>query len=124
MYEIIDVQEEETYKYGISADEIDADDSSDRLRNQIKLFNLVANALRFIGRILMRDIPGREAAERLENEHIEEQLKNMGKGQEEILQNSRYFGFSLTPHPKPQSAPYTPLAAKYSSATSPFSSIY
>ena len=79
LYEIIDVQEEETYKYGISADEIDADDSSDRLRNQIKLFNLVANALRFIGRILMRDIPGRETAERLENEHIEEHVKKYGK---------------------------------------------
>jgi hypothetical protein len=79
LYEIFDEQEEETYKFGISADEIDADDSSDRLRNQLKLFNLVANAIRFVGQILVRNIPGREPAERLEDDYIEDHVKKYGK---------------------------------------------
>jgi hypothetical protein len=79
LYEIFDEQEEETYKFGISADEIDADDSSDRLRNQLKLFNLVANAIRFVGRILVRNIPGRESAEHLEDDYIEDHVKKYGK---------------------------------------------
>jgi hypothetical protein len=79
LYEIFDEQEEETYKFGISADEIDADDSSDRLRNQLKLFNLIANAIHFVGRILVRNIPGRESAERLEDDYIEDHVKKYGK---------------------------------------------
>jgi len=79
LYEIFDEQEEETYKFGISADEIDANDSSDRLRNQLKLFNLVANAIRFVGRILVRNIPGRESAERVEDDYIEDYVNKYGK---------------------------------------------
>jgi hypothetical protein len=49
------------------------------LRNQLKLFNLVANAIRFVGRILVRNIPGREPAERLEDDYIEDHVKKYGK---------------------------------------------
>lgn len=79
LYEIYDEYENEVFKYGISADEIDADDTSDRLRKQLKLFNLVANALRFIGKILIRNIPGREAAEQIEDEYVQEHEKKYGK---------------------------------------------
>lgn len=79
LYEIFDEHEDEVFKYGISADEIDADGTSDRLRKQLKLFNLVANTLRFIGKILIRNIPGREAAEQIEDEHVLEHEKKHGK---------------------------------------------
>jgi URI fold toxin 2 len=68
---IDDLQEDEVFKYGISADPIDEDGLSDRLRNQVNLFNLVANAIRFVGKILISNIPGRMKADQIEQEHID-----------------------------------------------------
>ena len=79
LYEIWDVQEEEVFKYGISDDPIDADGMSDRLRDQVNLFNLVANFIRFIGKILLYNIQGRAEAERIENEYIERHKREFGR---------------------------------------------
>lgn len=56
LYEIYDEKEKDTYKYGISDDPIDEDGLSDRLRYQLNLFNRVVGYIRFIGRILIRNI--------------------------------------------------------------------
>ena len=59
LYEIYDKEEEVIYKYGISYFPIDSDGLSQRLREQIALFNRVANSDRFVGRILIKNIKGR-----------------------------------------------------------------
>lgn len=79
LYEIFDDHEEEVFKYGISADEIDSDGLSNRLKKQLKLFNLVANTLRFIGRILVHNIPGRKEALDLEDKYINDYEQKHGK---------------------------------------------
>lgn len=79
LYEIADTLENEVYKYGISDDPVDADGLSARLRDQLSLFNLVANFFRFVGCILIRDIPGRKEAERIEEEYINRHVKEHGK---------------------------------------------
>ncbi|NUQ24273.1 MAG: hypothetical protein HUU34_09980 [Saprospiraceae bacterium] len=79
LYEIKDTLENEVYKYGISDDPIDENGLSNRVRKQIVLFNLVANFVRFVGRILIRNIPGRAEAERLEKEYISNYGKAHGK---------------------------------------------
>ncbi len=71
LYEIIDKTDNSVYKYGISADEIDEDGYSLRLRNQVKIGNSFVDWLRFFGRILIRNIPGRKKAKVIENEFIE-----------------------------------------------------
>jgi hypothetical protein len=67
------------YKYGISDDPIEADGMSARLRNQVTLFNLVANFFRFVGRILRTDIGIRETAENVEDEYIDAYEEKHGK---------------------------------------------
>lgn len=79
LYEIRDIQEEEVFKYGISDDPIGEDGMSDRLRDQVNLFNLVANFIRFAGKILLRNIKGRVEAERIEDEYIENYRKEFGR---------------------------------------------
>jgi hypothetical protein len=79
LYEITDTYENEVYKFGISDDEIEADGLSARRRNQLSLFNILANFLRFAGRILVRDIPGRKEAERIEEEYIRRHIEQNGK---------------------------------------------
>ncbi len=68
LYEIWDEAETETFKYGISAKPIGEDGLSERVREQVSVFNLAASFLRYVGRILLRNIPGRAEAERIEDE--------------------------------------------------------
>ncbi len=80
LYEIVDREIKDTYKYGISGEELLKDGTSRRANRQVNLFNKVAGWLRFFARILLRDIKGREKALEVENEHIEEfKKKNDGK---------------------------------------------
>ena len=72
MYEIIDKIDNDVFKYGISSDPIDEDGLSKRLRKQIAFLNLIDNWDRFFGRILLQNIEGRQEAERIETEHIEQ----------------------------------------------------
>lgn len=83
LYEIWDNQDGEVFKYGISKDPIGADGLSKRLRLQLNLYNLIAGFIRYIGRILIFNIDGKEKAERLEDEYIDtfvEQYGRMPKG--------------------------------------------
>ncbi len=71
LYEIWDGQEEEVFKYGISDEPIGADGLSERIRRQVKWLNIVADRLRYIGRILIFGIVGKEKAERIEDEYMD-----------------------------------------------------
>ncbi len=79
LYEIIDKQEEEVFKYGISSDPIDSDGLSRRIRRQLRIFNLAAGWLRYFSRILLKDIPGRLKAEEIEDDHIERFKEKHGR---------------------------------------------
>lgn len=71
LYEIWDQQEDETFKYGISDSPIGKDDLSDRVRRQVQWMNIVAGFFRFFGRILVKNISGKEQAERIEDEYLD-----------------------------------------------------
>ncbi|MEM8525047.1 MAG: hypothetical protein AAGG68_10405 [Bacteroidota bacterium] len=79
LYEILDLLEDDVLKYGISSDPIDKDGLSKRLREQVELFNIVANWYRFKGQILVKDIPGNEAARLLEDAFIDAYEKIHGR---------------------------------------------
>ncbi len=79
LYVFHDKQEDEVYKYGISSEEIGSDGLSSRVRRQLNLFNRVAGWARFFARILIKNIPGRERAEDLEQEHIEAYERKYGR---------------------------------------------
>ena len=79
LYEIWDEQEAEVFKYGVSKDPIGADGLSKRLRIQVKMNNLIAGILRYIGRILIFGIEGKEKAERLEDEYTDAFMEKHGR---------------------------------------------
>jgi hypothetical protein len=79
LYEIRDQQENTTFKYGISDDPIDEDGLSNRVRRQVKFMNLVVGFIRFVGKILISGIPGRKEARKLEDEHIDNFIKENGR---------------------------------------------
>ena len=79
LYEIIDKTDESVYKYGISSDKIEADGYSNRLRKQVKDGNAFVGWLRFFGRILLRNIPGRKKAKRIEEEFVEAYKEKTGE---------------------------------------------
>lgn len=70
LYEIKDTQEKDIFKYGISADPVEEDGLSKRLRKQVNFMNLVTGFIRFVGSILIRDIEGRQKALDLEDKYI------------------------------------------------------
>lgn len=78
LYEIWDKGEDELFKYGISDDAIEADNLSDRIRDQLYFLNLSAGWVRYIGRIIQKDITGRILAKQLEEEHIQAYLEKHG----------------------------------------------
>ena len=78
LYEIVDKMNDDVFKYGISSDPIGKDGMSDRMRKQVHLLNRVDEWLRFFARILIRDIPGKQAARILEGEHIRQYEKLHG----------------------------------------------
>ncbi len=80
LYQIIDTQEEDVFKYGISSDSInEGDQLSKRVRDQVNLFNRVVGFARFVGAILVRAIKGRKKAEELEEEYIQRYRKDKGR---------------------------------------------
>ncbi|MFN0016156.1 MAG: hypothetical protein ACKVU2_16575 [Saprospiraceae bacterium] len=71
LYGIYDEQTDELFKYGISGGKIGKDGMSKRMRYQVNFLNLAAGFFQYIARILVRNIPGRKEAERIEKEHID-----------------------------------------------------
>jgi hypothetical protein len=79
LYEIRDIQEDDTFKFGISHDEIEADGLSKRLRDQISIYNVVAGFVRFFARILIKNIPNRVDALKIEKDRIREYKDKHGR---------------------------------------------
>ena len=79
LYEIRDIQENDILKYGISQDPIEEDGLSKRLRDQINLYNIVAGFIRFFARILIKKIPNRVEALKIEKEHIKAYKEKHGR---------------------------------------------
>lgn len=79
LYEIVDKVDEDTFKYGISCEPVGADGMSGRMRKQINYLNRIYEWVRFFGRILIADIPGKRNARRIEREHIEAYEKKHGR---------------------------------------------
>jgi hypothetical protein len=79
LYEIIDKEDEDTFKYGISSDPIGEDGLSDRVREQVTFLNRLFEWARFFGRILIFDIPGKKEARRIEKKHIDDYEKLHGR---------------------------------------------
>ena len=78
LYEIMDDVNQTTFKYGISADPIDEDGLSPRIRGQLSLFNIIAGMTRFFAKILLRNIPGRIKAREIEDAYIQAHLEKHG----------------------------------------------
>ena len=79
LYEILDKETDDLFKYGISAGELGKDGLSLRIRLQLEHDNLVAGYERFFVKILLTNIPGREKALELEDWYIEAYRKIHGK---------------------------------------------
>ncbi|MEM9887453.1 MAG: hypothetical protein AAF849_16275 [Bacteroidota bacterium] len=79
LYEIIDSVDGDTFKYGISAEPIEKDGYSKRMRKQVTLGNLFVGWIRFFARILVKNISGRKEAKQLEKEHIDKYEKERGR---------------------------------------------
>lgn len=78
VYVIYDKDTDDVYKYGISHDPIEADGLSTRLRDQLVLFNRIANWQRFYAEILYRDLESRLAARQIEQRLIREYKEQSG----------------------------------------------
>jgi hypothetical protein len=79
LHEIIDRVDDDMFKYGISCKPIGKDGTSSRMREQVNSLNRIDRWLRFFARILMRDIPDKRKAKRIETEHIQEYQKQHGE---------------------------------------------
>ena len=79
LYEIVDKEGEDTFKYFISCDPIGKDGISDRMRKQISFLNRIFEWARFFGRILIFDIPGKKEARRIEKQHIKDYERIYGR---------------------------------------------
>lgn len=79
LYGIFEEKTEDLFKFGIIDDPIGKDGLPARVRSQLTILNLAAGFLKFIGRIILSGIPGREEAERIEREHIQEYRDKFGK---------------------------------------------
>lgn len=79
LYAIHDRKREDVYKYGISSDPIGEDGLSDRVRDQVNLFNLIAGWARFFAEIILRNIPGRRRARQIEDKYIERYRQEHGR---------------------------------------------
>lgn len=72
LYEIVDKEMDDTFKYGISGDPISPKDGlSKRVRDQVSLGNLFVGWLRYFGRILIKNISGNAKARAIEDQYID-----------------------------------------------------
>lgn len=79
LYEIRDEEEKDIYKYGISDDPIEDDGLSKRLRYQLNLMNRVVGWPRFLGNVLIENIPGRIKAREVEDSYIDRYREKHGR---------------------------------------------
>ncbi|MEM1121369.1 MAG: hypothetical protein AAGJ18_13030 [Bacteroidota bacterium] len=78
LYIIFDKETGDIDKYGISADPIEEDGLSARIKTQLELFNRIARWHRFYAIVLHQNIDGRVAARALEKQYIDNYLAFYG----------------------------------------------
>lgn len=78
LYGIFEEETGKVFKYGITDDPLCKDGLPSRARKQVKLFNLAAGFLKFVARVLLSGIAGREKAEKIERKYIEDHEKKYG----------------------------------------------
>jgi hypothetical protein len=80
LYQIIDRgKDDDVFKYGICCKPIDENGTSSRMREQVNTLNRIDKWLRFFARILIRDIPGRREARRMEKHYIQQYKEKNGE---------------------------------------------
>ena len=79
LYEMIDRETGLIFKYGISADPIEKDGMSKRLKEQIEYANLIVGWERFAGWIIRVNIEGNAKARIVEGEYINAFFVEYGK---------------------------------------------
>lgn len=79
LYEIRDNKFKDLFKYGISDEPIDEDGLLSRVRKQVNFLNLAVGWIRFAGKILIKNIPGRRKAKEVEKKHINKYIEKHGK---------------------------------------------
>ncbi len=72
LYEIWDNQDDEIFKFGITDDKIEPDGLPKRVRKQIQSLNLAVGWERYSARVILANISGREIAERIEDEFMDD----------------------------------------------------
>jgi URI fold toxin 2 len=71
LYEIIDTERDDIFKYGICAKPLNADGSSARANEQTSFLNSAVGWFRFYANVIISGIMGRIAARELEDDYIE-----------------------------------------------------
>ena len=79
LYQFLDKEEDDIFKYGISDNPIEEDGLSKRIRTQLSFLNLAVGWARFFAKILIRNIPGRERAQKIEDEFIRRYKEKHGR---------------------------------------------
>lgn len=79
LYEIRDKLDSSLYKYGISAELIEENGYSSRMRRQVDIGNSFVGWQRFYAKILIRNIPGRENARIIEQQFIDAYVEKFGE---------------------------------------------
>jgi hypothetical protein len=69
LYEIVNSEVNDTFKYGISGKPLNLDGTSPRANEQLKQMNLASGYLKFFANILLFGISGRREAKRLEKKY-------------------------------------------------------
>ena len=78
VYEIIDSERSDVFKYGICAKPLEPDGSSARGNEQANFLNNAVGWFRFLARVVMAGIYGRRKAREAEHELVENYKKENG----------------------------------------------
>ncbi len=80
LYDIFKRSDRDTFKYGISDDPIEEEDGlSAKAREQVEEMNLAAEYDKFGAETLLKDIPGRREALKIERAYIDAYYEKYGR---------------------------------------------
>lgn len=79
LYQILRIDNGDTFKYGISDDPIDTDSLSERARKQVMEMNRAVEFEKYEAKILITNIMGRLEAVRIERENIDAYYQEYGR---------------------------------------------
>ncbi len=79
LYEIVDAEEEDVFKYGICGKPLNKNGSSPRANEQVRYLNRAVRRIRYFVTILFTGILGRAKALEMEDELVEEYRQKNGR---------------------------------------------